>query len=188
MDTWGANVKKPQRKAGAKRAEAKRPEALGGSERAKGGPAKGSPAKGGPAKKKPVKSRLPKSRSAVSAPATSKAEVFPSVGDGVNVVRVSRILDAPAAAILRAIIDTDRRGWAPTPLYRVVSVLAPRFVRLALPDGSEVSIAITRQGNTRCGVQVEHGKIPANRTQAEVHREWMGCLAGLAEQLDAEWD
>ncbi len=103
-------------------------------------------------------------------------------------VRVSRIIDAPAASILRAVTDADRRGWAPVPVARVVSILAPRFVRLALPDGSQVAITITRQGNTRCGVQIEHTGLAANRPVADVKREWMGALAGLAEQLDAEWD
>lgn len=103
-------------------------------------------------------------------------------------VRVSRIIDAPAASILRAVTDADRRGWAPVPVARVVSILAPRFVRLALPDGSQVAITITRQGNTRCGVQIEHMGLAANRPVADVKREWMGALAGLAEQLDAEWD
>lgn len=103
-------------------------------------------------------------------------------------VRVSRIIDAPAASILRAVTDADRRGWAPVPVARVVSILAPRFVRLALPDGSQLAITITRQGNTRCGVQIEHMGLTGNRPVADIKREWMGALAGLAEQLDAEWD
>jgi hypothetical protein len=105
-----------------------------------------------------------------------------------NSVRVSRIIDAPAASILRAVTDADRRGWAPVPVARVVSILAPRFVRLALPDGSQLVITITRQGNTRCGVQIEHTGLTGNRPLADIKREWMGALAGLAEQLDAEWD
>jgi hypothetical protein len=37
-------------------------------------------------------------------------------------------------------------------------------------------------------VQIEHTGLTGNRPLADIKREWMGALAGLAEQLDAEWD
>jgi hypothetical protein len=104
------------------------------------------------------------------------------------VVRVTRILDAPASSVFRALNDPARRGWSPEPLYRVVSALAPRFVRLALPDGSQVSVAIDRQGNVRCSVTVEQSGLPANLPADVAYGRWKGALAALAEQLDAEWD
>jgi len=152
------------KKAAALKAEAKRPEAGGAKQPAAG--AKNTVARG-PGAQRPA------------APDAKRQS---------GSVRVSRIIDAPAASILRAVTDADRRGWAPVPVARVVSVLAPRFVRLALPDGSQLAITITRQGNTRCGVQIEHTGLTGNRPVAELKREWMGALAGLAEQLDAEWD
>ena len=167
------NKKRPT--AGAKKAAAGKPEARGAGARG------GKPAARSAAKQSPRGSKTASNR-----PSTpSRGE---TVGQETNTVRVSRIIDAPAASILRAVTDADRRGWAPVPVARVVSILAPRFVRLALPDGSQVAITITRQGNTRCGVQIEHMGLAANRPVADVKREWMGALAGLAEQLDAEWD
>lgn len=167
------NKKRPT--AGAKKAAAGKPEARGAGARG-GKPAARSAAKQSPRGGKTTSNRP----STPSRGETAKPET--------NAVRVSRIIDAPAASILRAVTDADRRGWAPVPVARVVSILAPRFVRLALPDGSQVAITITRQGNTRCGVQIEHMGLAANRPVADVKREWMGALAGLAEQLDAEWD
>jgi hypothetical protein len=70
-------------------------------------------------------------------------------------------------------------------------VLAPRFVRLAFPDGALVAISITRQGNTRCSVGVEltqpptGGEAPAMRERER--DRWRGALAALAEQLDHDW-
>jgi hypothetical protein len=103
-------------------------------------------------------------------------------------VRVTRIIDAPASSVFRALNDPARRGWSPEPLYRVVSALAPRFVRLALPDGSQVSVAIDRQGNVRSSVTVEQSGLPASMPEDAARRRWLGALAALAEQLDAEWD
>jgi hypothetical protein len=168
-------VKKKQPTAGAKKAAAGKPGARGAG--AKSGKPTARPA----AKQSPRGGKTASNRS--SAPSRTE-----SATQANNSVRVSRIIDAPAASILRAVTDADRRGWAPVPVARVVSILAPRFVRLALPDGSQVAITITRQGNTRCGVQIEHMGLAANRPIADVKREWMGALAGLAEQLDAEWD
>lgn len=168
-------MKKKQPTAGAKKATAGKPGARGAG--AKSGKPTARPA----AKQSPRGGKTASNRS--SAPSRTESATQES-----NSVRVSRIIDAPAASILRAVTDADRRGWAPVPVARVVSILAPRFVRLALPDGSQVAITITRQGNTRCGVQIEHMGLAANRPIADVKREWMGALAGLAEQLDAEWD
>lgn len=103
-------------------------------------------------------------------------------------VRASRILDASASAVFRALNDPTRRGWSPEPLYRVLSALAPRFVRLALPDGSQVSVAITRQGNVRCSVAIEHSGLPADSQPIAVRQRWMAALAALAEQLDTDLD
>lgn len=168
-------MKKKQPTAGAKKAAAGKPGARGA------GAKSGKPTARPTAKQSPRGGKTASNRS--SAPSRTESATQES-----NSVRVSRIIDAPAASILRAVTDADRRGWAPVPVARVVSILAPRFVRLALPDGSQLAITITRQGNTRCGVQIEHMGLTGNRPVADIKREWMGALAGLAEQLDAEWD
>ena len=110
------------------------------------------------------------------------------ITDAGRSVRVSRIFHVPASAIFRAINDLDKRGWAPDPLYKIVSVLAPRFIRLAFPDGSLVGVAVMRQGNARCTVSVEHSRIPDGATDAQVRDRWTVALAALAEQIDTGWD
>lgn len=110
------------------------------------------------------------------------------ITDAGRSVRVSRIFHVPASAIFRAINDLDKRGWAPDPLYKIVSVLAPRFIRLAFPDGSLVGIAVMRQGNARCTVSVEHSRIPDGASDAQVRDRWTVALAALAEQIDTGWD
>ena len=110
------------------------------------------------------------------------------ITDAGRSVRVSRIFHVPASAIFRAINDLDKRGWAPDPLYKIVSVLAPRFIRLAFPDGSLVGIAVMRQGNARCTVSVEHSRIPDSASDAQVRDRWTVALAALAEQIDSGWD
>lgn len=101
---------------------------------------------------------------------------------------MQRTLNVPAAAVIRAINDPDRRDWAPERLYRVVSVLAPRFIRLAFPDGSLAAISVTRQGNTRCVVSVELSKLPTGADEGALRDRWSYGLAALQEQLDTAWD
>jgi hypothetical protein len=88
--------------------------------------------------------------------------------------------------VFAAFNDPSRRAWSPEPLYRVLSALAPRFVRLALPDGSQVAAAITRQGNSRCAVSVEISGLPDKEAAARVTTRWRDGLGALAEQLDTE--
>lgn len=101
---------------------------------------------------------------------------------------VQRTLNAPAAAVIRAINDKDRREWSPQKLYRVVSVLAPRFIRLAFPDGTLVAVSVTRQGNARSTVAVELTKLPAGTDEREVRERWAYALEALEAQLDTAWD
>lgn len=112
----------------------------------------------------------------------------PSAPDSGLTVRVSRILNVPASAVFRAVNDPDKRGWAPTQLFRIVSVLAPRFIRLAFPDGTLVAMSVARQGNARCTVSLELTKLPVGTDERMVKATWDEALSGLQEQLDASWD
>ncbi|WP_396222533.1 hypothetical protein [Gemmatimonas sp.] len=105
-----------------------------------------------------------------------------------SAVTVQRTLNVPASAVIRAINDPDRRGWAPQQLYRVVSLLAPRFIRLAFPDGTLVAITVTRQGNARCTVSVELTNLPAGTDERALHERWAYGLTALQDQLDSSWD
>jgi hypothetical protein len=108
--------------------------------------------------------------------------------DSKGAVIVQRTLNVPASAVFRAINDRDRREWAPQQLYRVVSVLAPRFIRLAFPDGTLVAVSVTRLGNARSAVAVELTKFPDSTDERELRERWAHALAALQEQLDTAWD
>lgn len=103
-------------------------------------------------------------------------------------VTVQRTLNVPASAVIRCINDADRRQWAPERLYRVVSVLAPRFIRIALPDGTLAAFSVHRQGNARCTVAVELSKLPAGADETALRARWAHALAALQDQLDTNWD
>lgn len=104
-----------------------------------------------------------------------------SAGGG---ARVHRVFDVPAKAVFAAVTDATRRNWAPEPGFRILSALAPRFVRLDLPSGGQVAFAIERQGNTRCAVALEFSGV-ADATRAAT--QWRDGLGALAELLDHDW-
>jgi hypothetical protein len=61
-------------------------------------------------------------------------------------------------------------------------------VRLALPDGSQVSAGITRQGNTRSSVSIEIAGLADREAVQLASARWRAGLDALAEQLDLDWD
>ena len=121
---------------------------------------------------------------AAASSAASSAAPAPTRG----AISVQRTLNVPASAVIRAINDTDRRGWSPEPLYRVMSVLAPRFIRVAFPDGSLAAFSVNRQGNARCTVTVELSKLPDGVDEKQLRDRWAHALAALQEQVDHSWD
>lgn len=118
----------------------------------------------------------------------SSADEAPTSAPAPGTVSVQRTLNVPAAAVIRVINDPDRRDWAPERLYRVVSVLAPRFIRLAFPDGSFAAISLARQGNARCTVTVELSKLPVGADERALRERWAYGLAAMQDQLDSSWD
>lgn len=131
--------------------------------------------------------RRPHGQAAAPAPsASATAGATPATARGA--VTVQRTLNVPASAVIRAINDTDRRAWSPEPLYRVMSVLAPRFIRVAFPDGSLAAFSVNRQGNARCTVTVELSKLPDGADEKQLRERWTYALAALQEQVDHSWD
>lgn len=112
--------------------------------------------------------------------------VLPPAAVG-TMIRVTRMFETSASAVFSCFNDPNRRAWSPEPLYRVLSALAPRFVRIALPDGTELTASITRQGNTRCAVTVEVVGLATRAAAANATARWRHGLDALAEQLDFEW-
>ncbi len=135
-----------------------------------------------PAKTAPAKPFTPRPR-----PAPVELTI-PEGPDSGLIVRLSRVLNVPASAIFRAINDPERRGWAPESLFRIMSVLAPRFIRLAFPDGTNVAISVARQGNARALVALEITKLPIGTDERDVKERWDEALSALQEQLDTSWD
>jgi hypothetical protein len=135
-----------------------------------------------PAKSAPAKPFTPRPR-----PAPVELTI-PEGPDSGLIVRLSRVLNVPASAIFRAINDPERRGWAPESLFRIMSVLAPRFIRLAFPDGTNVAISVARQGNARALVALEITKLPIGTDERNVKNRWDEALSALQEQLDTSWD
>ncbi len=115
----------------------------------------------------------------------SGADVFdPSSKPNGFVITVTRTLDGSVSAVFRAFNDPTRRDWCHERLYSVRSTVAPRMLRLAMPDESVVAVSIARQGNTRCMVAVEQSKLPDAPAGERARQGWKGSLERLAMLLD----
>lgn len=98
-------------------------------------------------------------------------------------VSASRTIDATASEIFRAFNDPTRRSWCPVQDYVVRTTIAPRSLRLGMPDGTFVAVSILRKGSVRCTVTVDHTKL-ADATHAELAKtQWRQALASLADLL-----
>ncbi len=103
---------------------------------------------------------------------------------GTVTVTVSRMIDASPSEVFRAFNDPTRRQWSGTMGYRVVSAVAPRFLRLMMHDGTLVSVSIGRKGNARCAVDLEHSRLPTVSDGERMKAEWRDGISRMAEQLD----
>ena len=98
-------------------------------------------------------------------------------------VAVSRSLEASPSEVFRAFNDPARRGWSPVRDYVVRNTIAPRLLRIALPDGTQLTVTIVRKGNTRCTVTVEQSKVPDELSVEKSRALWRDALARLADVL-----
>ncbi len=99
-------------------------------------------------------------------------------------VTATRTLDASVSAVFRAFNDPTRRGWVHERLYSVQAAVAPRMLKLAMPDGSVVTVTIQRQGNTRTLVSLEQSRIADAAAAERARQAWRGALERLAAMLD----
>jgi hypothetical protein len=95
----------------------------------------------------------------------------------------------PIAAEAAHALFTDeaaRDGWLGV-AAPVRSAAFPKSVRLAWPDGTIAAVFITAKGAGKCGVGVEHGKLPDPETAAALKSFWQTALDRLlaAAQPDA---
>jgi len=116
--------------------------------------------------------------------ATHAAAPTPPDALGTVAVTVSRTIGASPSEVFRAFNDPTRRQWSGTLGYRVVSAVAPRFLRLMMHDGTLVSVSVGRKGNARCAVDLEHSRLPNASDGERMKAEWRDAIARMAEQLD----
>ncbi len=98
-------------------------------------------------------------------------------------VAVSRSLEASASEVFRAFNDPTRRAWSPMRDYAVRSTIAPRLLRIALRDGTLLTVTIARKGNSRCAVTVEQSRLPDEGAAERARATWRDALARLADLL-----
>ena len=98
-------------------------------------------------------------------------------------VSVSRSLEATASEVFRAFNDPARRAWSPVRDYVVRNTIAPRLLRIALPDGTQLTVTIARKGSARCSVTVEQSKLPDELSAEQARARWRDALARLADLL-----
>jgi uncharacterized protein YndB with AHSA1/START domain len=99
-------------------------------------------------------------------------------------ISVSRTFDVPGAALFTAFLDPARRAsWCHERSYNVRSSNRPSSLRIEWTDGSSVVVAITRKGNSRAAVTVQHGKLANAEKAAEAKRQWTESLDRLRAML-----
>jgi hypothetical protein len=104
---------------------------------------------------------------------------------GLFEISVSRTLSVPAAAIFSAFFEPSRRSaWCHRSDYNVRGSARPSGLRIAWPDGSLVVVSITRQGNSRSKVTVQHGKLMDEAAAATAKQQWSDSLDRLRSMMD----
>jgi hypothetical protein len=98
-------------------------------------------------------------------------------------VSVSRTLEGTASEVFRAFNDPTRRAWCPVQDYIVRTTIAPRSLRLGMPDGSLVAVSIERKGSVRSAIEVQHSKLEDAAAADRAKSLWREALARLAEML-----
>jgi len=131
-------------------------------------------------------SERPESRDAIrrrmeSAAAAGAAAGAPAAA--VLEVAAARTIDASASDVFRAFNDPTRRQWLGASTYQVRRAVAPRLLRLAMPDGSLVEVIIDRKGNTRCAVSLQHRQLADAAAAERAKLLWRDALARLADML-----
>jgi len=99
-------------------------------------------------------------------------------------VSATRTLDGSASDVFRAFNDPTRRNWCHERMYSVRSAVAPRMLRVQMPDETIVTVAIMRKGNTRSTVTVDQTKLADAAAADRAKQAWRVSLDRLAAMLD----
>lgn len=98
-------------------------------------------------------------------------------------ISVSRTIEATVSEVFRAFNDPTRRMWCAVPDYVVRTTIAPRSLRLGMPDGTLVAVSILRKGGVRCQVTVDHTKLTDAAHAEQQKVEWRAALARLSDMI-----
>jgi hypothetical protein len=100
-------------------------------------------------------------------------------------VRASKTLNSTAAKTFAAWTDSRRRArWLVGVKLTIRQAAAPKFVRLTCEDdGTEISVAITAKGRSRCVVAVDHTRLASAQLVAERRHCWKEMLRNLTHHL-----
>lgn len=132
--------------------------------------------------RKPPEWEQPKRHTVRGVVPTPEFDVFSENPHGFQAT-AQRTVEASASEVFRAFNDPTRRLWSHITDYVVRSTVAPRLLRLVLPDGSLVTVTISRKGNVRSTVDVLHTMIVSSADAEQSKRHWRDALSRLAGML-----
>lgn len=132
--------------------------------------------------RKPPEWEQPKRRDVRNLTPAPEFDVFSDNPNGFQAT-AQRAVEASVSELFRAFNDPTRRMWCHIQNYVVRSTVAPRLLRLALPDGSLVTVTITRKGNVRGTVDILHTMLATAEAADLSKRQWRDALSRLAGML-----
>ena len=100
-------------------------------------------------------------------------------------VRASKTINATAAKTFAAWTDSRRRTrWLVGVKLTIRQAAAPRFLHLTCEDDdTDISVAITAKGRSRCVVAVDHTRLANAQLVAERRHCWKEMLRNLTHHL-----
>ena len=100
-------------------------------------------------------------------------------------VSASKTINATAAKTFAAWTDSRRRArWLVGVKLTIRQAAAPKFVRLTCEDDdTDISVAITAKGRSRCVVAVDHTRLANAQLVAERRHCWKEMLRNLTHHL-----
>jgi hypothetical protein len=101
-------------------------------------------------------------------------------------VSASKTINVTAAKTFAAWIDSRRRArWLVGVKLTIRQAAAPKFVRLTCEDDdTDISVAITAKGRSRCVVAVDHTRLANAQLVAERRHCWKEMLRNLTHHLE----
>jgi hypothetical protein len=77
-----------------------------------------------------------------------------------------------------------RKRWIGVADVKVRTAIAPKSMRLQMPDGAIVAVGFTAKGKDRSAVALEQARLPDRTVAERVKAEWLARLDALREMLE----